>query len=578
MSKRILILILISFSFSFSCSDYDDEINDLQNEIESLKYIQNLLELKNVLLNAISSEILVKQISEDSENVFLYFENNFTYKFPKKLLNTYNKIENDWHLKMTLSDSTEFNLFYIGTPFDFNELKLDPFNIAPLSLLIKKETPVNGMFKVRVIGQDGSNSDFIIDSNKFTKNHSLEIFGLYPDYENQIEISFLNKNGIVRTSSILSVKTNKLPDNLPDFNIEKQYSNYDQNTLILVNYRPAFIPFMVDPYGKIRWYLNGNAAVNKYGLQRFKNGNIGFGVSGNGQGKIHEYSIMGELIKTFDFYPKYENAHHDVFEMSNGNFLVAVNKVGISTVEDFIIEIDRNTGTIGNVWDLRDILPMDRYDLRKIGDGSDWFHVNAIIHDESDNSIIVSGQTQGTIKTSWENELKWILAPHKGWDDQYKEYLLNPNSNDFEWSWGQHAPLILPNGNLLQFDNGFGRDFENSSSPYSRIVEYEINDDSVGGNISQIWQYGKERGEEMFAPFISDVDYLKNSSTYFITAGSTAFDLIYEPGGNGKFNRNNDQIETRIIEVNRNKEILFEMTLSSPIMGTTYRSEKLIFN
>ena len=95
--------------------------------------------------------------------------------------------------------------------------------------------------------------------------------------------------------------------------------------------------------------------------------------------------------------------------MENGT-LVTVDKVGTDTVEDFIIEVDRNSGLIGNVWDLREILQMDRYTFRKKLGGTDWFHTNAVVHNAKDNSIIISGQAQGLVKVSWDNKLKWILS------------------------------------------------------------------------------------------------------------------------------------------------------------------------
>ena len=51
---------------------------------------------------------------------------------------------------------------------------------------------------------------------------------------------------------------------------------------------------------------------------------------------------MGELINEFSIYPEFENMHHDVYEMSNGNLLVLADKVGIETIEDHIIAMDRN--------------------------------------------------------------------------------------------------------------------------------------------------------------------------------------------------------------------------------------------
>ncbi|MDA8808160.1 aryl-sulfate sulfotransferase, partial [Flavobacteriaceae bacterium] len=458
-------------------------------------------------------------------------------------------------------------------------LKLNPFYNAPLSLTLEIDTPLSGKFVINVLGQDGSKSNILLKPKYNGRNHKLEIFGLYPDYTNTIEISFVSDKGYVRKTQQISVKTSKMPDGFPSFNIVKKYDNFDQNTLILVNYRKtnAHLPFMVDPFGKIRWYSTGFSNTGKYALQKFKNGNIGFGVVGGGQGKIYEYSMTGQIIQIYDVFPEYENIHHDVFEMPNGNLLVTVDKVGIDTVEDHILEIDRISGSIQNVWDLREVLPTDRFTLRKIGDGRDWFHTNAVIYDDRDNSLILSGQAQGLVKVSWDNKLKWILAPHEGWGDEYKDFLLNPDSNPFDWAWGQHAPLILPNGNLMLFDNGFGRNFSNQPQ-YSRVVEYDITESNIGGTISQIWDYGKERGEDMFSPFISDVDYLEKSSSVFITAGSTAFDLTYVDFENQILKGNIDQIETRIIEVNKEKEVLFEMTVESTTLGSTYRSEKILIN
>ena len=50
--KTIVFLIFLSFT---SCNDYDYEILELQNEINQLKEIQSLLELKNILYKNIVS-------------------------------------------------------------------------------------------------------------------------------------------------------------------------------------------------------------------------------------------------------------------------------------------------------------------------------------------------------------------------------------------------------------------------------------------------------------------------------------------------------------------------------------------
>lgn len=576
MRKLLLIFTFIIFS---SCQ-YDDlksQIDELSDEIIALQEITDVLELKILINNAYQTELLIIELIELEDSIILVFVDGTSYEVSNNIIIGYQIEGDNWLLNLTLTDTTVISTYIVGDELNISEHILNPFEISPLTSIINIETPISGRFISRVVGQDGLKSDMIITSEYYGTNHSLNIYGLYPNYENQIELTFVNNEGVEIITIFESIITDILPPGMPDLNVISHYDEYNQNTMILFNYRPTHIPFMADPLGKIRWYLN--ESVPKYALQRFKNGNFGYGKSGLNQGSIFEFTIMGEYIQEYSFYPQFENAHHDVYEMSNENFLVAVNKVGIETIEDHILEIDRESGQIINIWDLREILQIDRFTFRKIGDGSDWFHTNAVIHDESDNTLIISGQAQGTVKVTWGNQLKWILSPHDGWDSEYQDYLLQPTTgNEFEYSWGQHAPLILPNGNLMQFDNGFGREFGNASSDYSRIVEYEINENAnnVGGTVSQIWQYGKERGENMFSPFLSDVDYLEDTSTMFINCGTTAFDIEYVSNLEQIFTPNIGQIETLIIEVNSSKEVLFEMALSSNANGSTYRAEKLI--
>jgi arylsulfate sulfotransferase len=576
MRKLLLIFTFIIFS---SCQ-YDDlksQIDELSHEIIALQEITDVLELKILINNAYQTELLITELIELEDSIILVFVDGTSYEVSNNIIIGYQIEGDNWLLNLTLTDTTVISTYIVGDELNISEHILNPFEISPLTSIINIETPISGRFISRVVGQDGLKSDMIITSEYYGTNHSLNIYGLYPNYENQIELTFVNNEGVEIITIFESIITDILPPGMPDLNVISHYDEYNQNTMILFNYRPTHIPFMADPLGKIRWYLN--ESVPKYALQRFKNGNFGYGKQGLNQGSIFEFTIMGEYIQEYSFYPQFENAHHDVYEMSNENFLVAVNKVGIETIEDHILEIDRESGQIINIWDLREILQMDRFTLAIIGDGSDWFHTNAVIHDESDNTLIISGQPQGTVKVTWDNQLKWILSPHDGWDSEYQDYLLQPTTgNEFEYSWGQHAPLILPNGNLMQFDNGFGREFGNASSDYSRIVEYEINENAnnVGGTVSQIWQYGKERGENMFSPFLSDVDYLEDTSSMFINCGTTAYDIEYVSNLEQIFTPNIGQIETLIIEVNSSKEVLFEMALSSNANGTTYRAEKLI--
>lgn len=74
------------------------------------------------------------------------------------------------------------------------------------------------------------------------------------------------------------------------------------------------------------------------------------------------------------------------------------------------------------------------------------------------------------------------------------------SSDDFDWPWGAHTAVALPNGHILVFDNGYGRNFVlarfDDQSLYSRAVEYEVNEEQR--TVRQVWQFGKEAGHKYY--------------------------------------------------------------------------------
>ena len=61
---------------------------------------------------------------------------------------------------------------------------------------------------------------------------------------------------------------------------------------------------------------------------------------------------------------------------------------------------------------------------------------------------------------------------------------------------------------LTVFDNGDGRGFTQPEDPkekYSRAVMYRI--DERKGTVEQVWEYGRNRGHELYSPITSSVEY-----------------------------------------------------------------------
>ncbi|EAK0446581.1 aryl-sulfate sulfotransferase, partial [Campylobacter lari] len=101
-------------------------------------------------------------------------------------------------------------------------------------------------------------------------------------------------------------------------------------------------------------------------------------------------------------------------------------------------------------------------------------------------------------------------------------------------TWTQHTAFRIDEKSnkryiyITAFDNGDARGIEQpafASMKYSRAVVYKI--DQKNKTVEQIWEYGKQRGNEWFSPVTSLTEYHKDKNSivvYSATAGM-AFDL-----------------------------------------------------
>lgn len=437
-----------------------------------------------------------------------------------------------------------------------DSVKLNPYGYAPLSALVSFSSPVSGKTAIIVKGRNGVASDIEHVFSDDGSYHSIPVVGLYADTLNTVYIRLINNNGDTLAKSTVNIETGPLPANMPTIVQDvlppgqaepgvNLVSNFSAGVPLVYTPGSPQIPLLVDNYGDIRWLLDFTthpdlkALFYDNGLKRLRNGNFYFGDWWSN--KIYEVDLLGQVVNSWNFAGTGFVFHHEVREKPDGNFIVSVTKKDAGTIEDFIIELDRQAHSIKTVWDLKESLDRER---TAWADGfysySDWMHVNAVLYDSTDNTIVVSGRHQGVAKLTFDNKVKWILSPHRGWGRSGKgedmhQFLLNPldaagnkitdsavldgsaNHPDFEWCWYQHTPIALPNGNYMFFDNGSVRNYTETVSKYSRAVEYKI--DPVNMTIQQVWQYGKERGLETFSLIVSSVQYLPNTNHVLFGSG-----------------------------------------------------------
>ena len=467
---------------------------------------------------------------------------------------------------ISLQSKKESEIKTTGFTINNPNIILNPYGNSPLSALIIFETNSKVSPKVTISGKD-KHTTFTNTFNSTTKHH-LPIYGLYPDATNIVTIEYQENDQKIKKE--FKIKTEKLPDDfiLPT-NIK---ANKDKLSNELYFFSPSSKGYTCayDINGDVRWYLTINAL---WKIDRLNNGhllvsterpiNAPYYMTG-----LYEIDLLGKIYTEYSLEGGY---HHDYYEMENGNLLIASDDFSGGTVEDVIVELERDTGNIIKTFDLKNIL--------KQTDGKsdswteyDWFHNNSVWYDKKTNSITLSGRHQdAVINIDYETgKLNWIIGDSTNWSDEYQKYFFEP-IGELEWQWSQHAAMITPEGYVFILDNGNNKskikeEFVPASKSYTRGVIYEI--DTKNMTIKQIWQYGKERGSKFYSPYISDVDYL-GKSHYIVHSGG----IVYK---DGKIQNTPaglagaDKLVSTTVEL-LNDEIIFEINLPS----NNYRVEKM---
>lgn len=454
-----------------------------------------------------------------------------------------------------------------GYTIDNPNIILDPYDASPLTALVLFETNDEVEPTITVVGKDELTT-YTYKSKKSNK-HYLPIYGLYADYENTIIIEY----GDVRKE--ITIKTNPLPDNFILPTSIKADKEKLSNDLYFFTPSSRGYTCAYDTNGDVRWHLTNYAIWN---INKLKNGhmlvsterliNAPYYMTG-----LYEIDMFGKIYNEYSLEGGY---HHDYYEMPNGNLLVASDNFNSDegTVEDYIVEIDRQNGNIVKKFDLKSILNME--DGKSENWSSyDWFHNNAVWYDDKTNSITLSGRHQdAVINISYEiGNLNWIIGDSTNWSSEYQKYFFKPVGDNFEWQWSQHAAMITPKGYVFLFDNGNNKskikeNYVSAENSYSRGVMYKIDTNNM--TIEQIYEYGKERGSEFYSPYISDVDYL-DENHYIIHSGG----IVYVDGKNSNQPAGlggADKLVSDTVEI-LNDEIIFEIVLPT----NNYRVEKMNF-
>lgn len=450
---------------------------------------------------------------------------------------------------------------------------VNPYGTSPLSAVAVFSTEEACGGTVTVKGKSAEND--VTGTFEAEKDHIVPIYGLYNNDTTEVVISL--DDG---TSAAFEVTTEDINVDYGTITAEmKSEASYDYTNLTFVCSTMGSL-YAVDAAGDIRFYTNMGGVL---GVHQLENGHILMPASYvlkpsyYKEGMI-EIDLMGKI---YGEYMIPGGQHHDFVEMPNGNFLVASDSPDLSTVEDYVVEIDRQTGNV--VWelDMKDLMGTEEGQSASMDtDGSeesDWFHNNGLAYDAGNDLLLLSARHKDAIVAvnMEDKSLAWILGDPTGWGEDYQSYFFNPEGEDFEWFYAQHNVSILDNGDIALFDNGTAKvkrvDADNRVSGddvYSRAVVYHIDTENM--TVSQVTEYGKERGADWYSDWISGVVSLDGTQDHlWITAGSHLH--------NDEENRSDyypkDMFVTGLTKTTHidqvdNGELSFELTIS----GDTYNA------
>ncbi|MEI7667584.1 MAG: aryl-sulfate sulfotransferase [Erysipelotrichaceae bacterium] len=456
---------------------------------------------------------------------------------------------------------------------------VDPYNQNPLSALVIFNADDAEEYTVTVVSEHAYAS-VVSSVSKESGRVELAIIGLYAGINNTILIQSTKQ--VVE----LHILTESLPQDFQTYQLitskpEKMEPGF---TLFSACFNHSYTA-LLDQDGAVRAYFSNTEMAHGTSIITLKNGHL---LATGDETKQVPYNMtsLWEFNWLGKIYQEYEipnGVHHDISELPNGDILAVSNNKNMfetGTREDVTIIIDHSSGIVKKEYDFRMILDEHRTPFNNFHPdilnvlNIDWMHTNAAIYDETNNWLIVSSPTQSEVVAIDvdTNQIQWILGPHEGYDGSsayLAQYLLTPKGANFEWQWAQHHPMILPDFDhdpdtmdLLMLDNGQAKSFYEESSVlpqdnYSRAVHYRIH--LTDRTVEQIWEYGKERGNELYSTFLGDANYLPTTENVLITFGGQlkqdgiTVDKIVE-GVLG-----NIIIHSTVVEVSKTSEVVYEV-------------------
>ena len=501
----------------------------------------------------------------------------------------------------------------------------NPNPAVPLAAVVTFEA--DGAVATSIDVTDGSNGWTLEYDESRDPSDGLAVVGMRPNRRHEIRVTVRDAGGGETRAGPFPFQTPPLPQvgvEFPPIEVAVSEPGRMEPGVTLFNPRRRRVGrgqdiadfnanfgmlMALDSVGEVVWYYRVDSRISDF--EKARNGNIIFCTADY---RLIEIDWLGNTVNQWYARNRPEGPaegiavdaltfHHEIDEMPDGNILVLSSEWkeidGYYTSEldasaprkrqkvmgDVIIEFDRDTGEI--VWEWRAFDYMDPFRIgyetfspywirRGFPDMVDWSHANNLLHDESDDSVIVNFRYQAAaIKIDRSTkEIKWIFGEPTGWGDLSGK-VLRPEG-DIEWPYHQHSPSPTPHGTILLFDNGNyqARPFRPRArveDTYSRAAEFRIDEESM--TVTQVWKSEEMSDDRVIAVAMGDADWLPSTENVLVAYGALLHPdsigkVTWEPASRLAFSQ-----WTRLREYVRSDppELVYEVVLKAdePDMGWT---------
>lgn len=517
-------------------------------------------------------------------------------RYAKKDILTTNQIKLNIRPALATTNTTSTNKLSKTYRQDLKQVKtgstnakviVNPYKTSPLAGLILVKTEAATKVTLTVHG-DTPATTITKPLKGYKTQHAVGVLGLYADRTNRVTLTFTRKNGTT-TRTTYTMKTVATPKEIGKNTLKtskpKLMALGQGNTKLTFAVSSLGYTYGLDAKGQIRWYSTKPIShvfkqlADKHLLINTKvtasNAKSNALQETDFYGRVyHQYNLNG-LFPTKDDPSKLADntvIHHDAIELPNHNFLLTVDDGSKKFVEDTMIEVDRNTGKIKKVIDLKRILPKsayENYNGTHRSDGKiDWFHQNSMTYNRKNGELIISGRNQDMIlainyKTA---KLKWILAAPEKLPQRYHKYLLTPTTTHYRYNGGQHAVMLI--NTAKKTSRQIDLEFYDNNVPVTRGKTKQSKQWSAGEivhinqlkkTVTKTWSFGRTLGKRNFTNIVG--------SSYAVGKGNTLIGFGY--ADNGK--------RSEFVEVNRKtNQIVFDVDRTGFSHGDwSYRAQRM---